>query len=132
MHVGRRRPEQANSSISEFYRQLHLIRNQIKNSDFTMCDITQAWADNPTHDYYIAWIMSSPVEKLVFVVNYGSTQGQCYIQLSNFLNNFNKPEVEFVDIVDNKKEYTRKMDEIKNQGLFIDLQSYGFHIFRIV
>jgi len=131
MHVGRRRPEEVNTSIFNFYKLLHTLRNQIKNSDFKICPVVKAWGGNGTWNYYIAWTMISPEDKILFVVNYGGTQGQCLVQFDHLLQNMSQADLEFTDISAKGEAYSRKKEDIQGKGMFIDLASYSYHIFRI-
>jgi len=63
---------------------------------------------------------------LLVSLNYGLTQGQCYVTLP------------FVDLTGKKvilrdllsaTSYEREGDDLLTQGLYLDLPAWGFHIF---
>jgi glycosidase len=130
MHVGRRRKEPQDPSVYDFYTKLIHIRNTIKDSIFSLRNINPAWDGNSTHGNFIAWTMVDPKVKYLFVVNYGWTQGQCRVMLENVLEDVVESDVEFNDIVVNKV-YKRSMEELKKVGIYIDLPTWGYHVFIV-
>jgi hypothetical protein len=131
MHVGRRRKESPNPAISTFYALLHKYRNSIKNSVYSLKNIVPAWEANPTHVNFIAWTMFNHLEEMyLFVVNYGSTNGQCRVLLDNFLDDVNNVDLNFNDLVADKA-YKRSVEELRKIGLYIDLPMWGFHVFLV-
>jgi hypothetical protein len=131
MHIGRRRNEPHNPSVYDFYTKLIHIRNNIKDSIFSLRNINPAWGDNPTHKNFIAWTMVDHRAKYLFVVNYGSTQGQCRVMLENVLEDMVESDVKFNDIANNNMVYNRPMEELKKIGLYIDLRTWGYHVFVV-
>jgi len=70
-------------------------------------------------------------EMYLFVVNYGSTQGQCRVLLdNNYLDNVNNIELNFNDLMADKS-YKRSVGELRKIGLYIDLPMWGFHVFLV-
>jgi len=130
MHVGRRRKEPQDPSVYDFYTKLLHIRNSIKDSIYSLRNIIPAWERNPTHGNFIAWTMVNPLVKYLFVVNYGWTQAQCRVMVENVLDHVVGSDVEFNDIVVNKV-YKRSMEELKRIGIYIDLPSWGYHVFIV-
>ena len=85
MHLGRRPEEPVDSVLQEFYRNLLacLKRPEVREGRWQLLEVRPAWDENPTWDRFLAfaWEGEAP-QRLLIAVNYGPSQGQCYVRLA--------------------------------------------------
>jgi len=138
MHVVRRRWETPNPTITSFYH--HLLTNLlslpvIRNGTFSLPPIAQAWENNPTHLNFIAYIYTLLPTYLLIVVNYGETQGQCYVKLGGVWDGEGslRRDEEVVRLRDvmSGVTYERNVGELIGKGLYLDLPSWGYNVFYL-
>ncbi len=65
-------------------------------------------------------------QRLIITVNYGPTQGQCYVSFP--WDDLQGRKVILQDLM-NAERYEREGDDLRNQGLYVDLPAWGFHVF---
>lgn len=129
MHLGRRPEEPVDSALQEFYRKLLacLQRPELRQGRWQLLEVRPAWDGNPTWDRFLAFAWEGVVgQRLLITVNYGPTQGQGYVGLP-FADIAGK-QVTLQDLM-SETSYKRKGDDLLNQGLYLDLPAWGFHIF---
>ncbi len=141
MHLGRRPPEPTDPVIHEFYERLLevLERAEVRNGRWQLLDCRPAWEDNRSWNRFLAftWEGDRPggagagleAPRLLVAVNYGPTQGQCYVTLP------------FADLRGQKwllrdllgpARYERDGDELAGRGLYLDVPEWAYHVFEIV
>jgi len=140
MHVGRRYIEPVNAEISEFYSKLIKVvsRDVIKNGSMQSCRILPAWDGNGTCNNFIAYTMSTKgIAKtsapLFIVVNFGQSEGQCYIKFGNsFAENFHQKEfLSFRDLMHSGIEYYRPLSELVQKGMYFDMLPLSYHVLEV-
>jgi hypothetical protein len=62
-------------------------------------------------------------------VNYGATQGQCYVTPP--LPELQGKAVELRDLMGTAR-YERDGNELVSRGLYLDLPAWGYHVFEMV
>ena len=131
MHLGRRPFEQVDSAISSFYRQLLALLRlpAIRSGQWQLLECISAWEGNPTAAQFLAFAWDgSQGEKLLVTVNYGPTQGQCYVSL---------PWNDLTDRVWNLSDqlsparYERDGLDLATRGLYLDMPAWGYHVFDV-
>ena len=82
MHLGRRPEEPIDPILQEFYRKLLacLKRPEVRDGRWQLLEIRPAWDDNHTWDRFLAFAWEGEAhQRLLIAVNYGPSQGQCYV-----------------------------------------------------
>ncbi len=129
MHLGRRPEEPVDPGLQEFYQQLlgWLKRPEVRQGQWQLLEIHQAWGGNPTWDRFLAFAWKGERgERLLIAVNYGPTEGQCYVRLP--WNDLGGKKVTLQDLV-SQAIYEREGDELLRRGLYVLLPAWGFHVF---
>lgn len=130
VHLSRGPSEPANPEWRSFYdRLLRCMRHPAAQGQWQLLDCVAAWDGNWTWDNFICFAWQNPHGlPLVIVVNYGPTQGQCYLRIP-FDALRGKP-VRLRDLM-GPASYDRVGDDILTRGLFLDLPAWGYHVFEI-
>ena len=128
----RRRPnESVDAAIRDFYeRLLHELKDPTYwRGKWQVLPVSAAWEGNPTWDNFIAyqWEAQGNGTRWV-VVNFGPTQGQCYMKIDNRL--LEGKKVELFDLL-GSAQYLRDGSELLSKGLYLDMPSFGYHVFRV-
>jgi hypothetical protein len=130
MHVGRRPFEPADLEMQAFYGRLleGLKRPEVHDGDWRLWSCRQAWAGNPTHEQFIVSSWQAGERRLLSVVNYGGSQGQCYVSLG-------MPGLagRMFALVDQfgPVQYERQGDGLAGNGLYLDMPPWGYHLFDV-
>lgn len=131
IQLRRRREEPVDKIIQFFYEKLfHALKEyKVRDGSWTLLNVRPAWESNYTWEDFIAytWRAQKDHTKLV-VINYGSTQGQCYVTLTE--EQLVGDEIVLEDIMGFER-YVRNRDEVINKGIYLDMPAYGFHIFVV-
>jgi hypothetical protein len=130
MHLGRRPVEPVDPAVHEFYQNLLKVlkRPELRTGRWQLLEIKPAWGDNRTWNQFLAFAWEgSP--RLLVVLNYQPTYGQCYVTLP-------WPEVKgrkwvLRDLLSPAK-YDRDGDDLLRRGLYLDLPEWGNHVFDVV
>jgi hypothetical protein len=130
LHLGRRRSEPSDPAVRTFYDRLLacLKRTEVREGSWHLLECRPAWAGNPTYDHFLAFSWEGPQEqRLLVAVNYGPTQGQCYVKWP------------FADLggrtllrdLMSAAAYDRDGKDLAEHGLYLDVPAWGFHGFEI-
>jgi glycosidase len=126
-----RGPEETpDAGIMAFYRRLLAIANRpvFHDGEWQLLELTRAWEGNESHQNLLAWSWRYAGEAMIVVVNYSAhpAQGRLKVML---------PEVEIAGLsfLDELTGVTYKRDsaEVRNEGLYIALEPYQSHIFKM-
>jgi glycosidase len=131
MHLSRRPPEPVDDALADFYARLFAVmkRPVARDGPWRLLDARPAWDGNPTWDRFITFCWDgADGERLLVTVNYGPTQGQCYVALP-------WPELRggrwrLRDRLSDAS-YERDGDELTGRGLYLDMGAYGYHAFGV-
>ncbi len=133
VHVSRKQIEPTDIDLNNFYNTLIDVLKQpvLHDGNWQLNECSAAWSDNWTVDSMVSfkWTSeNSELNDILVVVNYSNHQSQCLIKfpLSNKLKN----KLEFKDLLGNEV-YTRDKQDILTNGLFIDLNPFGYNVFGI-
>jgi len=127
VQLGREPKEEINEEVKIFYNKLlKITKNEIfSNGEFTLLTPTQAWDDNDTHNDILAWMWNYKNHHRLVIVNYSAIVSVCRIRIDS---QFPQENITFNDLLNDKK-YIRLANEIKEKGLYIQLESFECHIF---
>lgn len=127
VQLGREPKEGINDCISNLYNSLlNATNNEIfKKGEFKLVEIFPSWKGNKSYNNLIAWTMTYKGRKRLVVVNYSREVSQCRVKIDvkNYPTKF-----KLKDLL-NSKTYYRKTEEVKSEGLFIELGPFKSHIF---
>jgi hypothetical protein len=131
-HLSRGREEKMDNEIHNFYDKLlkTINRSAFKNGTWQLLDCSSAGGNNSSWDNFIGWCWKDNRGNLFLVfVNYSREQSQCFVQLP-----FTQLANHVVKLVDlfGSDIYERDGDELINIGLFLDMQAWGIHVFKVI
>ncbi len=97
-------------------------------SKFSFIKITQAWAYNDSHYNITSWIWRTKQKFFLIVVNYSSIMSQANLKLPKDI--LVQNNLIFSDKY-GEKEYIRDCKSLIEEGLFVELKPYNFHLFEV-
>jgi hypothetical protein len=130
-HLRRRATEPIDQILSSYYRRLLacLRRPEVRDGGWTLLDARPAWDGNPTWERFIAFAWDDGGRRLLAAVNYGPTQGQCYVRLP--FADLPGRLLRLRDLMDPTTVYDRPGDELAGRGLYLDMPAWGYHLFEM-
>jgi hypothetical protein len=125
-----RRPfEAADADLAAFYRKLlHAIDTPaIREGEWRLCE-RSGWPDNPSHMNLVAWCWRKENDRRLVVVNLSGarSQGRVWIPWGDLVG-FRWCLTDVMTGV----VYDRDGGEMTDPGLYVDLESWGFHFFDV-
>ncbi len=129
MHLGKRPEEPPDTVIQDFYGRLLacLKRPEVRDGRWQLLEIRPAWDGNPTWERFLAFVWKGEAgRRLLTVVNYSSSQGQCYVRLP--FDDLREKKLILQDLM-SEACYEREGRDLVEQGLYLDLAAWGFHVF---
>lgn len=132
IHLNRVAEEEADAAVSGFYGHLLdvLKRPALRDGHWRLLEPCEAWQGNPTWDGFVsfAWDGADAGERLLGVVNFQATQGQCYVRLP-----FAELAGSLCDLSDvlGPSRYVRDGNGLLGRGLYLDMPAWGFHLFSL-
>ena len=131
-HLCRRAAEPVDAELASFYERLFACvrRRDARAGAWRLVDRHPAWDGNPTWDRFIAFEWESPRGRLLVAVNYGPTQGQCYLRLPWAARDGRR--IVFSDLMAPVVRYERDGRDIAGRGLYLDMPAWGYDVFEIV
>ena len=85
--------------------------------------------DSPTWERFIAFSWDGGGRRLLGTVNYGPTQGQCYVRLP--FADLPGRALQLRDLMSPTTVYDRPGDQLAGRGLYLDMPAWGYHLFEI-
>jgi hypothetical protein len=130
MHLGRRPVEPVMPSLHAFYERVLEIgrRPEVREGRWHLCECRNAWEGNPTHEQFIVMTWDAGPRRLVAVVNYGPTRGQCYAKLD--LPGLAEKSFTLVNLLGDE-HYDRDGSALAEGGLYLDLPPWGAEVFDV-
>jgi hypothetical protein len=131
IHLRRRAPEPPDRGLEAFYQRLLacLRRPEARDGDWRLVECRPAWDGNPTWDRFIAFTWQMADRRLLVVVNYGPTSGQCYVALP--CADVEARTVVLEDLLSDSLRYEPADDDLRRRGLYFDLPAWGHHAFAV-
>lgn len=128
VQLGREPNEDINNSLVQFYDNLLQIVKHPIFSDGQWSLITPTQLPNDTtNKFLLSWQWALNEDKRIVIINFSNSPAYCLIK---FYVNIKNGKVTLVDLL-NSKEFKRDVKEIVEEGLFIHLEAYQSHIFKI-
>jgi hypothetical protein len=130
-HLGRRAPEPVDPELKSDYAALLacLRRPEVRDGAWRLLELRPAWDGNPTWDRFVAFSWAGAGRRLLVAVNYGPTQGQCYVRPRD--EGFAGRTIHLRDLMNPATSYERAGDELAERGLYLDLAAWGYHVFEV-
>jgi glycosidase len=130
-HLRRRAPEPVDPEVKSYYARLLacMRRPEVRDGDWQLCDARPAWEGDPTSERFIAGSWAGTGPKLLVVVNYGPTQGQCFVSLPE--KDLTGRRMLLRDLMNATTVYERDGDDLARNGLYLDLPAWGYHVFEV-
>jgi hypothetical protein len=129
-HLGRRLAETRDDELGAFYERLlaTLRRPELHEGRWRNLPVRAAWDGNPTSDNFVTGLWERNDRRVLTVVNYGGTQGQCYVPID-------VPELigrpVFLTDLLGDVTYERDGSTLTSGGLYLDLPPWGRHVFEL-
>ena len=134
IHLARRMAEKPDEALGAFYEQLLscLRRPETHEGVWRLCACRAAWSGNATWDNFIVFTWEGPgpqaAGKLMAVINYGPTRGQCYAEVA--VGQLEQGVLVLTDLLGDAR-YEREARTLAREGLYLDLPAWGTHIFDV-
>jgi hypothetical protein len=130
-HLVRAPQEPRDERLAQFYDRLLAVlrRAVVRVGEWRLLECTPAWEGNGTWDGFLAFAWQSGAnERLLVAVNYAGNQGQCYVRLP--FADLAGRLVRFRDLT-SPASYDRAGSDIAARGLYLDVPSWGYHVFEV-
>lgn len=137
MHLGRRPVEPVDDDLAAFYDRLLAVlrRDEPRRGIWRLLEIRAAWDGNPTGDQFLAYLWEvapdgpdTAPRRLLVAINYGPTQGQCYVTLP--LADLTGRTVGLRDLL-GPDQFDRDGSDLAARGLYLDMRAWGYHAFQM-
>ncbi len=131
VHLHRGSQQLSDPTLTAFYQQLLacLRLPVVRQGTWKLLECQSAWADNLTFHHFIAFHWYTEEQQLLIVVNYADHPGQCYLKWSD--HPFQDRLYILKDLM-SEVCYQVQGDELTSSGLYLDLPSWGYHVFELV
>jgi hypothetical protein len=131
VHLGRAPTEPLNEELFAFYRQLLGCagRLEVRQGDWQLLECAPAWDGNWTWDNFIGFAWTEPEGQVMIVaVNYAANRSQCRLRVP-----FDAVQDRIARLEDlmGPEVYERQGNEIRSQGLYLDLGAWSFNVFAL-
>ena len=122
--------EPADQDLAKFYgRLLHAVnRDVFRNGEWRLCE-RWGWPDNQSFQNILAWCWYKEDERYLVVINYGPETSQSRVQVP--LDELRGNAWRLKDVLSGEF-YDRSGDEMRDAGLFIDLEPWKFNLFQVL
>jgi hypothetical protein len=133
IHLARRVAEKPDEGLRSFYGRLLecLQRPEAHDGTWRLCACRAAWSGNATGDNFVAmsWQGTQGTDgRLLAIVNFGPTQGQCYAELG--LEGLGDGVLTLTDLL-GEERYERDGRTLRREGLYVDLPAWGYNVFDV-
>jgi hypothetical protein len=130
-HLRRRAAEPVDRELESFYNRLLacMRRPEVRNGEWRLLDAQPAWNGNPTWERFLAFCWEDSGRRLLVTVNYGPTRGQCCVRLPHA--DLGGRAVVLSDLLNPLATYERNGDDLRRQGLYLDMPAWGHHVFEM-
>ena len=131
VHLGRGPAEVPDASIARFYDTLLACLSDpaVKDGQWQLLDVRQAWQGNDTDDSFIASSWTGPADqRRVVAVNYAGHHSQCYVTLP--WGDLAGRSWRLRDVLGDAV-YDRDGADLAARGLYLDMPPWGYHAFEL-
>jgi glycosidase len=129
VQLGREPVEKTSTRIQNFYyKLLGIIKNPLFcDGEWSALNLSSVGSDNFSYNNMLAWQWKLNDKIILVIINYSDSTSQCRLK---FAVDESKDKVVLSDLLNDQK-YIRKVKEILEHGLFIELKAYNSHIFTL-
>lgn len=130
VHAGRRAQEPIDPAMIVFYDSiLACLRDPtVHEGLWRPLDCLPAWEGNTSHHSILAFSWRTATRTLLVAVNYAPQSSQGYVPLE--LSIVPLARIELIDRL-SEHRYTRDAQDLVAPGLYLDLPSWGHHVFEV-
>ncbi len=130
IHLRRGPNERRDPDIEALYEQLLplLTSPVVARGCWSLLECTPAWNDNPTSQNFISYLLEHEQQELLIAVNYAPYRGQSFLQLPERL--VSSSRLIFEDLLSGER-YERECSDLRQRGLFLDVDRWKTHLFRV-
>jgi len=127
--LGRRPMESVDPDLLAFYRKLLKAADcdVFRHGTWSLCE-RSGWPDNQSFLNLLAWCWVKDGERFLIVINYGDTAAQGLIRTP--WDDLRGKQWRLTDQLSGES-YDRSGDEMRNNGLYVDLKQWGCHVFEV-
>ena len=130
IHLARRIAETPDATLTAFYARLLdvLKRPEVRDGRWRLLTCRPAWDGNSTWDRFLVFTWDDGLgRRLVICVNYGPSQGQCYVGLPK--GEWRGGKWLLRDLFGDSR-YDRDGDELARRGMYLDMPAWGAQVFE--
>jgi hypothetical protein len=127
--LGRRPAESIDHDLAAFYGRLlkEINRDVFRNGDWRLCEMS-GWPDNQSCQNILAWWWVKEDERFLVVVNFSDGTAQARVQGPWY--ELNGKTWQLTDVLSGQT-YDRSGDEMREAGLYVDLEPWQCHFFQV-
>jgi glycosidase len=128
--LGRRPNEPVDTDLEAFYRRLlaEASREIFRQGSWRLCD-RAGWPDNPRYRNILAWCWEHDLDRALIVVNFSDTTSQARVR--GLWTDLAGRPWRLSDSLSGEA-FERTGDELAEEGLFVSLNPWSCHFFRMV
>jgi WD40 repeat protein len=130
VQLGRRHPEPAEPGVQSFYRRLlaELSDPVFHDGEWRLLEPREAWSGNSSYQNFVAYSWIRGDEYRLVIVNIAPDKSQCHLPVG-----FPALAGEIWELRDmlSDRQYPRSGEELQSPGLYLDLEGYDYHLFRL-
>jgi hypothetical protein len=131
MHLGRGPEEATDSELVAFYDRLLACLDQpaFREGEWQLLEPARAWEGNGSNDSLVTYAWTGPNdERRMVAVNYSPDAAQGYVRLP--WSDLDGSAWQLRDSMSSAR-YVREGGQLVEQGLYLDLQPWQFHVFEV-
>lgn len=129
LQLGRLPIEKTDNYIVEYYEKLLNATSgkMLRKGSWSLLVCSPVSVEDQSYENLLAWQWSYDKSLMLVIVNYSNSTSKCRLKfdLSYFTT-----DIELYDLLTEVK-YNRKISELKQKGLFIELKPFSSHIFSV-
>ncbi len=130
VQLGRGPTEEDNIAITEFYDKLLKIvpGREFDNGKWSLCKVKPAGSSDNSFNNIISYQWQADKDRLLIVVNYSLISSKAHLIIEDI--DFGLLNWKFTDLL-TRNEYIYKGEDLRENGLYIELEGWNSHIFRV-
>ncbi len=130
VQLGRAPTEEDNVALMEFYDTLLKVipGRTFDNGKWSLCKVKPVSSSDNSFNNIISYQWWTNKDRLLIVVNYSLNSSKAHLIIENI--DFGQFNWKFTDLL-TSNEYFYKGKDLRENGLYIELESWNSHIFRV-
>jgi hypothetical protein len=127
--LGRRPAEPVDQDLASFYgRLLHAVNREVfRNGEWRLCE-RSGWPDNHSYLNILAWCWIKEDERYLAIINFKQDAAQARVQVP--WDTLRGKPWRLNDVLSGQT-YDRGGDEMRDAGLYVDLEPWQCHLFLL-